>query len=174
MFKTILMMLTLWVGKPHEGQPGSGPTTVIFVNGAEQENGQLTPTGRDQAALLVSFLENESVNAVYSPYKPCLMQTVEPLAKSRGQKVTYFRDACFDDEEVMDHILWVMVEKNAGKTIVVCANPGSIEKMSKMLGIHGKSLKPNTGVFGEVLIVNILYKGEAVAQKLNMNFQKKV
>ncbi len=46
--------------------------------------------------------------------------------------------------------------------------------MSKMLGLAKKSLKPNTGAFGEVLIVNILYKGEAVAQKFNMNFQKKV
>ncbi|WP_341839511.1 hypothetical protein [Chitinophaga caseinilytica] len=173
MIKTILMTLVLGASPPDPG-PGRAPTTVIFVNCAEQEQGQLTATGRDQAGLLVNFLESEKISAVYAPFNPCLVETVKPLAASKGQEVTYFRDACDDDEPVMEHILDVMLEKNAGKTIVVCAKAGSIEKMSKMLGIKKNSLKPNTGAFGEVLIVNILYKGEAVAQKLNMNFQKKV
>lgn len=174
MITTLLMTLALWASPPDAGIPPRAATTVIFVNCAEQEQGRLTPAGNDQASLLVTFLENESINAVYAPYNACLVATVQPLARAQGKEVTYFRDACDDDPDAMEHILTVMMEKNAGKTIVVCAKAGSIEKMSKMLGIRKNSLKPNTGAFGEVLIVNVLYKGEAVAQKLNMNFQKKV
>ena len=74
----------------------------------------------------------------------------------------------------MRHILETMLERNDGKTIVVCAPSKSIKTMAKMLGIREKDLKYSSGVFNEVLIVNVLGFGEAVAQKLNMNFQKKV
>lgn len=174
MIATIFMTLALWAGTPDAGDIPRTTTTVIFVNCAEQDNGELTATGHDQANLLVRFLENEDIKAVYAPYRPCLVATVQPLARSKGQEVAYFYDASATDEDGMRHILAVMMTKNEGKTIVVCAPGSSIEKMSGMLGIKKKALKPNTGLFGEVLIVNVLYKGEAVAQKLNMNFQKKV
>lgn len=174
MMTTFLMTLALLAGTPAADNVPRATTTVIFVNCAEEDNGELTATGRDQANLLVRFLEHEEIKAIYAPYRSCLVATVQPLARSKGQEVAYFYDASATDEAGMRHILGVMMAKNEGKTIVVCAPGKSIEKMSGMLGIKKKSLKPNTGLFGEVLIVNVLYKGEAVAQKLNMNFQKKV
>ncbi len=198
MFKTIVLATMTWTvlsaGQPpgavhaagkeknvtlaDPGPPKPAPTAVIFVNSAEtQPKGEkmgLSFTGREQAGHLAKFLENEPVAAVYSPFNSCLVETVTPLAKTQGCKVEYYRDACHDNPEVMRHILETMLERNDGKTIVICAPSKSITAMAKMLGIREKELKYSRGVFNEVLIVNVLGFGEAVAQKLNMNFQKKV
>ncbi|MBO9154203.1 hypothetical protein ACFOTA_18455 [Chitinophaga sp. GCM10012297] len=196
MFKTIVLATTAWAvlsaGQPPgalpaglkthvdlhlEPGPKVSPTAIIFVNCAEMKQGAkpaLSIMGRAQAGHLVKFLENEPVAAIYSPYNQCLVETVAPLAESKGKKVEYYRDACEDNPEVMRHILETMLERNDGKTIVVCAPSKSIKTMAKMLGIREKDLKYSSGVFNEVLIVNVLGFGEAVAQKLNMNFQKKV
>ncbi|MGN7723910.1 hypothetical protein [Chitinophaga sp. 22620] len=198
MFKTIVLATMTWTvlsaGQPpgavnaagneknvNRADPGPqkpAPTAIIFVNCAEtQQRGEkeaLSITGREQAGHLARFLENEPVAAVYSPYNSCLVETVTPLARTKGCKVEYYRDACHDNPEVMLHILETMLERNDGKTIVVCAPSKSITAMAKMLGIREKELKYSKGVFNEVLIVNVLGFGEAVAQKLNMNFQKKV
>lgn len=158
--------------------PGAGATTVVFVNCAETASGDagpvLTATGREQAGQLALFLRDMTVEAVYSPFAGCLKQTVQPLAESKKTTVRYFRDASETDPAVMEHILKEMLKQHAGKTIVICAPPKSILKMAGMLGIREKELKPGMGLFEEVLIVNVFYPGEAVAQKLNMNFQKKV
>lgn len=191
MFKTIVLAATAWAmlsaGQPPGAAPSASipvalreasPTAVIFVNCAETRQTGDKPArsilGKAQAGHLVKFLENEPVSAVYSPYNACLEATVTPLALSKGRKVEYYRDACEDNPEVMRHILQTMLERNDGKTIVVCAPSKSIRSMAKMLGIREKDLKYSRGVFNEVLIVNVLGLGEAVAQKLNMNFQKKV
>ena len=159
-------------------RPGATPTAIIFVNCAETSQSAGKPAlsilGTAQVGHLVRFLENEPVSAVYSTYNACLEATVTPLAQSKGRKVEYYRDACEDNPEVMRHILQTMLERNDGKTIVVCAPSKSIRSMANMLGIREKDLKYSRGVFNEVLIVNVLGLGEAVAQKLNMNFQKKV
>lgn len=199
MIKTIVLATTAWAvlsaGQPPGALPAGknlsristglrqgpkpvvAPTAIIFVNCAEMKEGSkpaLSIVGREQAGHLVKFLENEPVSAIYSPYNACLVETVAPLAESKGKKVEYYRDACEDNPEVMRHILETMLERNDGKTIVVCAPSKSIKTMAKMLGIREKDLKYSRGVFNEVLIVNVLGFGEAVAQKLNMNFQKKV
>ncbi len=158
--------------------PGTGATTVVFVNCAETTAGEkglvLTGKGQEQAGQLARFLRDMPVEAVYSPYSGCLQQTVAPLAVSKNTTVRYFRDASEADPKVMDHILQEMIIRHTGKTIVICAPPKSILKMANLLGIREKELKPGLGLFEEVLIVNVFYAGEAVAQKLNMNFQKKV
>lgn len=158
--------------------PGRAATTVIFVNCAETRPGDddaLSIAGQEQAGQLASFLKDTEISAVYAPFKQCLIKTVEPLATSKQHRVQYFRDASSENlPEIMEHILKTMMEQNAGKTIVVCAPSKSILKMANMLGIREKDLKSSRGAFEEVLIVNVLDFGEAVAQKLNMNFQKKV
>lgn len=152
--------------------------TVIFVNCAETAADGAEPglslTGRQQSAHLAEFLKDMEIGAVFAPYSPCLIKTVEPLAQSKNHKVQFYRDATMDNMAAMEHILTTMMEANAGKTIVVCAPGKSIIKMAGILGIREKDLKSSRGVFDEVLIVNVLEIGSAVAQKLNMNFQKKV
>lgn len=158
--------------------PERAATTVIFVNCAETSSDGAEPglslTGRQQSAHLAEFLKDMEIGAVYSPYSPCLIKTVEPLAQSKKHQVQYYRDATLDNMAAMEHILTTMMEANDGKTIVVCAPGKSIIKMAGILGIREKDLKSSRGVFDEVLIVNVLEIGQAVAQKLNMNFQKKV
>lgn len=179
MLRTSFLLLLLWsaVCSMRTPTPGKAPTTVIFVNCAEITNGAepgLSLTGQQQSAHLVGFLKDMEIGAVYSPYSPCLIKTVEPLAQSKKCRVQYYRDATMDNMEAMEHILKTMMEQNDGKTIVVCAPGKSIIKMAGILGIREKDLKASRGVFDEVLIVNVLEIGQAVAQKLNMNFQKKV
>lgn len=178
MLRISLCLLMLWGIVCSMQPPGTAATTVVFVNCAETTPGEkgpvLTATGKEQAGQLARFLRDMPVEAVYSPYSGCLQQTVEPLAASKNTTVRYFRDACEANPEVMNHILQEMMIKHTGKTIVICAPSKSILKMAGMLGIRQKELKPGMGLFEEILIVNVFYAGEAVAQKLNMNFQKKV
>lgn len=178
MLRISLCLMMLWGIVCSMQPPGTGATTVVFVNCAETAAGTagpvLTAAGREQAAQLTLFLRDMPVSAVYTPYSSCLMQTVQPLADARDFKVQYFRDACENNPEVMEHILEEMMKRHKGKTIVICAPAQSILKMATMLGIREKELKPGMGLFEEVLIVNVFDVGEAVAQKLNMNFQKKV
>lgn len=134
----------------------------------------LSPTGRQQADALSAFLSDMEVAAVYVPFKKCLIETVQPLASTQRRKVEYFRDATTDAPDAMKHILDVMMEKYKGKTVVICAPAASVKIMAGMLGIKEKALKKGRGTFNEVLLVNVWWFGEAVAQKLNMNFQKKV
>jgi hypothetical protein len=178
MLRTSFLLLLIWSAVCSMRTPGKAPTTVIFVNCAETTgNGGeagLSLTGKQQSAHLAGFLKDMEIGAVYSPYSPCLIKTVEPLAQSKKCQVQYYRDATMDNMDAMEHILKTMMEANDGKTIVVCAPGKSIIKMAGILGIREKELKSNRGVFDEVLIVNVLEIGQAVAQKLNMNFQKKV
>lgn len=158
-------------------RPESSVTTFIFIHCAETEDGgdeMLSPTGRQQADALSAFLSDMEVAAVYAPFKKCLIETVQPLASTQQRKVEYFRDATTDAPDAMKHILDVMMEKYKGKTLVICAPAASVKIMAGMLGIREKALKKGRGTFNEVLLVNVWWFGEAVAQKLNMNFQKKV
>ncbi len=178
MLRISLCLMLLWGIVCSMQPPGGAATTVVFVNCAETVHGTagkvLTRNGHEQAGQLVQFLRDQPVEAVYTPFMGCLKQTVEPLAASKKTEVRYFRDASESDPAVMEHILSEMLKKHTGKTIVICAPPKSIFKMANLLGIKEKELKPGLGLFEELLIVNVFYEGEAVAQKLNMNFQKKV
>lgn len=158
-------------------RPESSITTFVFIHCAETADGgdkMLSSTGRQQADALSVFLSDMEVAAVYVPFKKCLIETVQPLASTQRRKVEYFRDATTEAPDAMKHILDVMMEKHKGKTVVICAPAASVKIMAGMLGIKEKALKTGRGTFNEVLLVNVWWFGEAVAQKLNMNFQKKV
>lgn len=68
-----------------------------------------------------------------------------------------------------------IVKQNKGKTIVICGNPENIPAMARTLGVKAKSVKAlyDKGS-GRFLIVEVHGNNNAVAQKLNMNIQKKV
>ncbi|MFD2887138.1 histidine phosphatase family protein [Chitinophaga cymbidii] len=189
MSKIILFLLLMWSaahagaathpGNTFQAGPGfpeSSITTFIFIHCAETTGNdeKLSATGHEQAGALTAFLSDMEVAAVYAPFKNCLVETVQPLASAQRRKVEYFRDATTEAPDAMKHILDVMMEKHKGKTIVICAPAASIKVMAGMLGIKEKALKTGRGTFNEVLLVNVWWFGEAVAQKLNMNFQKKV
>lgn len=179
MSRIILFLLLMWstAGAATKPKPVAASfTTVIFIHCAETESGdeKLSATGKEQAGALTAFLSDMEVAAVYAPFRNCLVETVQPLADAQKRKVEYFRDATTEAPDAMKHILDVIVEKHKGKTIVICAPAASIKVMAGMLGVREKELKAGKGTFNEVLLVNVLWQGEAVAQKLNMNFQKKV
>lgn len=185
MSRIILFLLMMWSATNTGAATISGPvaplharalTTVIFIHCAETDGGdeKLSATGKEQAGALTAFLSDMEVAAVYAPFRNCLVETVQPLADAQKRKVEYFRDATTEAPDAMQHILDVIMEKHKGKTIVICAPAASIRVMAGMLGVKEKELKTGRGTFNEVLLVNVLWQGEAVAQKLNMNFQKKV
>lgn len=185
MSRILLFLLLMWstadalpstvVQKPAGSVPReSSITAFFFIHCAETAGEALSPTGREQALALQAFLADTEVAAVYVPYRHCLIETVQPLASAKGRKVEYFRDATIEAPDAMKHILDVMMEKHKGKAVVICAPAESIKIMAGMLGIREKALRKGNGTFNEVLLVNVWWFGEAVAQKLNMNFQKKV
>lgn len=152
-------------------------TTVIFVNPAEViespvNDPGLSANGKEQAANLSTCLQTTEVAAIYTTYLNRAVQTVEALSKSKEVPLDYFRDT--DDPEMIKSIIEAMVKKYKGKTIVICGDAKNIPLMAKSLGIRTKNIKEvYDKTCGEALMVKV---GErtAVAQKLNMNFQKKV
>ncbi|MBO9730950.1 MAG: histidine phosphatase family protein [Chitinophaga sp.] len=153
-------------------------TTIIFVNAAEMESSPstdpgLSPSGTEQANQLVSSLEGTSINAIYTTFINRAIQTVTPLAKARQQQLDYFR--LNGDPELTTSIVKDMIKKNSGKTIVICSDPENIAAMIRQVGVKGKDVKTlyDKGS-GQVLVVKRSSNNTAVAQKLNMNIQKKV
>ncbi|HEY9259133.1 histidine phosphatase family protein [Chitinophaga sp.] len=153
-------------------------TTIIFVNAAEMESSPssdpgLSPSGEEQASQLATSLAGTDINAIYTTFINRAVQTVTPLAKSRQQQLDYFR--LNGDPELTSSIMKDMIRKNSGKTIVICSDPENITAMIRQAGVKGKDVKTlyDKGC-GQVLVVKRSGNNTAVAQKLNMNIQKKV
>ncbi|MBS0031940.1 histidine phosphatase family protein [Chitinophaga sp. 22321] len=153
-------------------------TTIIFVNAAEMETSPsadpgLSTTGQEQATQLVSSLQGVDINAIYTTFLNRAVQTVTPLAQSHQQKLDYFR--LNGDPELTSSIVKDMIKKNSGKTIVICSDPENITALIRQAGVRGKDVKTlyDRGC-AQVLVVKRTGNSTPVAQKLNMNIQKKV
>lgn len=179
MFKTAILCVLLAGGMSIPAVTAAQePTTFIFVNPAEQDSSPsadpgLSETGRGQAAMLIDYLQDQHVEAVYASYTNCAMQTVRPLTESLRQQLMHFKDT--DDIPLMENTLQAMIKKHKGKTIVICGNPKNIRLMALSLGIKGKNLKTlYNSACGEGLVIKVTEGGTAVAQKLEWNSRKKV
>ncbi|MET6997431.1 histidine phosphatase family protein [Chitinophaga defluvii] len=176
MLKTTLFSVLLAAGmQAFAAEPEV--TTVIFVNPAEVIESPVTDpglsaNGKEQAVNLSTSLQSTAVAAIYTTYLNRAVQTVEALSKSKQVPLDYFRDT--DDPEMIKSIIAAMVKKYKGKTIVICGDARNIPVMAKSLGIKTKDIKEvYDKTCGEALMVKVGDR-TAVAQKLNMNFQKKV
>jgi phosphohistidine phosphatase SixA len=176
MLKTALLSAILVAGT-HVFAAEPEVTTIIFVNPAEViespvNDPGLSDKGKAQAADLSASLQGTEVAAIYTTYLNRAVQTMEILSKTKDVKLDYFRDT--DDPEMIKTVLDAMVKKHKGKTIVICGDVKNIPLMAKSLGIRTKNIKEVfDGRCGEALIIKVSNRA-AVAQKLNMNFQKKV
>lgn len=157
----------------------AGPeTTIIFVNPAESETSPvpdpgLSAGGREQAAALQNALAGTAVSVIYSTYSNCAVQTVEPLAKERGMELNYYRAT--EDAGILQSVMEDILKKHKGKTVVVCAPPRVIPVMARFAGIRPRDMKGSYDKGnGRGWVVKIPDQGQAIAQKLNMNIQKKV
>ncbi|SEW50248.1 histidine phosphatase family protein [Chitinophaga arvensicola] len=153
-------------------------TTIIFVNAAEMESSPsadpgLSPGGQEQATQLASSLEGTEIAAIYTTFLNRAVQTVTPLSKAHDQKLDYFR--INGDPDQTSSTFKDMIKKNKGKTFVICSDPENITAMLQHAGVRGKVMKTlyDKGC-GQVLVVKYNGTNTAVAQKLNMNIQKKV
>ncbi|PSL43772.1 histidine phosphatase superfamily protein (branch 1) [Chitinophaga niastensis] len=153
-------------------------TTIIFVNAAEVETSPsadpgLSVAGLEQANQLTTSLADVDIATIYTTYANRAVQTVTPLSKARQRGLDYFR--INDDPELMNSVMKDMLKRNKGKTIVICSDPENIPAMVRHLGVRGKDVKTlyDKGC-GQVLVVKVSGNNTAVAQKLNMNIQKKV
>jgi hypothetical protein len=153
-------------------------TTIIFVNPAEAEvspvqDPGLSSHGREQAAGLQHALAGTEVKAVYSTYLNSAIQTIEPLAKERNLKISYYRAT--ENPDIIQSVVAAILKRHKGETVVVCALPQLVPVMARLAGIRPKDVKTlYDGRHGQGLVVKITDQGQAVAQKLNMNSQKKV
>ncbi|MDR6567592.1 Broad specificity phosphatase PhoE [Chitinophaga ginsengisegetis] len=177
MLKAVLMATLLATGTPVSAAEPE-VTTLIFVNAAEMESSPsadpgLSATGLEQATQLASSLEGTEISAIYTTYLNRAVQTVTPLSKAHQQQLDYFR--LNGDPEQTTATLKDMIKKNKGKTIVICSVPENITAMLQHAGVKGKIMKTlyDKGS-GQVLVVKHSGNNTAVAQKLNMNIQKKV
>lgn len=177
MLKAVLMATLLATGTPASATEPE-VTTLIFVNAAEVESSPsadpgLSAAGQEQASQLASSLEGMDISAIYTTYLNRSVQTVTPLSKAHQQELGYFR-LNGDPDQTMA-VIKDMIKKNKGKTIVICSVPENITAMLQHAGIRGKTMKTlyDKGC-GQVLVVKHSGSGAAVAQKLNMNIQKKV
>jgi hypothetical protein len=177
MLKAVLMAALLAAGTQ---APAADPvtTTLIFVNAAEMEASPspdpgLSAAGMQQANLLAASLAETDIGTIYTTYVNRAVQTVTPLAKAHHQQLDYFR--LNGDPELTTSIIKDMIRRNKGKTIVICSDPENIPAMMRSAGVRGKAVKTlyDKGC-GQVLMVKLNSGSGAVAQKLNMNIQKKV
>jgi bisphosphoglycerate-dependent phosphoglycerate mutase len=175
--KTAIMATLLATGL-QSFATGPEVTTVIFVNAAEVESSPsadpgLSATGQEQANQLSVSLADIDIATIYTTYANRAIQTVTPLSKARQRELDFFR--INDDPELMNSVMKDMLKLNKGKTIVICSDPENIPAMVRHLGVKGKDVKTlyDKGC-GQVLVVKVSGNNTAVAQKLNMNIQKKV
>lgn len=177
MLKTLFMATLLATGtQVFASEPEV--TTIIFVNAAEVETSPsadpgLSASGQEQAGQLVTSLQGTDISAIYTTFLNRAVQTVTPLATAHQQKLDYFR--LNGDPELTSSVIKDMIKKNSGKTIVICSDPENITAMIRQAGVRGKDVKTlyDKGC-GQVLVVKRSGNSPAVAQKLNMNIQKKV
>lgn len=172
------MMAVLLVAGTLAAKADPEETTVIFVNSADVEttvsaDPGLSEEGKEQANQLVTSLEGTEVAAIYTVYANRSVATVKPLAENRQQQLAYFR--LNGDQELTSTVFKDMIKRNKGKTIVICADPEHIDAMMKETGLKVKEAKAlHDKGCGQALIVKVNKGKPAVAQKLNMNIQKKV
>ncbi|CAL1518063.1 histidine phosphatase family protein [Chitinophaga sp. MM2321] len=157
---------------------GPDVTTIIFVNPAEVENSPsadpgLSTAGLEQADQLAASLQSEDIAAIYTTYVNSAVQTVTPLSRTKQCSLDYYRIT--NDPELVESVLKDMIKKNKGKTIVICGDPENIPAMARHLGVKGKEVKTlyDKGC-GRFMVVKVNGNNATVAQKLNMNIQKKV
>ncbi|MFY0255784.1 histidine phosphatase family protein [Chitinophaga sp. 30R24] len=177
MLKTLVMATLLATGMQATATDPE-VTTLIFVNAAEMESSPsddpgLSSIGQQQAEQLAMLLEGMEIAAIYTAYQNRSVATVTPLAKAHQQKLDYYREN--GDQELTANTIRDMIKKNKGKTIVICGDPENIPAMIRQTGVKGKDMKTlyDKGC-GQILVVKHNGSSAAVAQKLNMNIQKKV
>ncbi|RFS19543.1 hypothetical protein DVR12_23215 [Chitinophaga silvatica] len=177
MLKT-LMMAVLFAAGTLVAKADPEETTIIFVNSAETESSPssdpgLSTNGQDQAKSLVDVLEGMEIANIYTTYANRSVATVTPLAEHRKQKLEYFR--LNGDQELTASILKDMINRNKGKTIVICSDPELVASLIREAGVKGKDAKSlHDKGCGKALLVKVNKGKPAVAQTLNMNSQKKV
>ena len=134
------------------------PTMVYLVRHAEKVDASrdpdLSPQGVTRSEALKTFLEKVSFDTVYATQFKRTQQTVQPLAKARGMKVTT-HDAR-DSKGFAD-----MVRGMPGKTVIAAGHSNTVPAIIAALG--GPKLTIDDKDYDNLFLV-VLVDGKAWVQ----------
>jgi broad specificity phosphatase PhoE len=139
---------------------GQQITTFILIRHAEKlaEGGNdpfLSPEGNARAKRLQALLEKTELDAIYTtPYKRT-RGTVEPVAHAKGLIIREY-------EPQKPTAIEEMLHTHAGKTILVSGHSNTIPEIANWLTGSEKFTTFNEDDYGNVMVVCVLTKGQAV------------
>ena len=117
------------------------------------------------------WLDGPDISAIHFP-EPCGGSCYH-AGQTRMKPLDYFK--LTDDPGQAAGVFNDLIKRNKGKTIVMGSDPGNITAMIYHTGLRGKGIKTLYGKgCGQVLVIKQSGNNAPVAQKLNMNIQKKV
>lgn len=135
----------------------AGITRFILLRHCEKgsgENPNLTTRGKARAKSLVSSLNGDQIDAIYStPFKRT-QETVQPLASQRKLQVQVVEER--DERKLMAKLL----ADNKGKSVVVASHVNVIPDLVSTLGIPD-AVRMDEDDYGDMFIVDIDQAGKA-------------
>lgn len=135
-------------------------TTVILIRHADRnDHGKLTPKGKKRAEALVNAVAPMNISAIYSPDLERNLDTVRPLARHLGIKITLTsRVSIFAVDAIAEEIL----NKYSGKTVLWVGNvTGNLQALYRRLG--GKGRGPLE--YGQISVLTISDQGEVLEKQ---------
>ena len=132
-------------------RPGT-TTTVIMIRHADRTPSglELTQRGQKNAQALVAAIGDMKIDAIYSPDLVRNLDTVRPLAKHLGIKIT-----TVSDEPTTDDVVLTFIEEHSGQTVLWVGNTSNLPGIYHLLG--GKGASPVK--YGDLFILTVPDKG---------------
>ena len=133
-------------------------TTVIMIRHADRTamGGQLTERGKKNAHRLIKEIGAMNITAIYSPDLVRNLDTVQPLAKHLGIRITKVQD----DPDEQDIVIDIM-GKHSGKTVLWVGNTTNLSGIYTLLGGTGESPVR----YGDLFIIKVPDKGKSQIEK---------
>jgi 2,3-bisphosphoglycerate-dependent phosphoglycerate mutase len=135
----------------------AGVTRFILLRHCEKGSGEdpdLTNRGKTRAKALVSVLEHDQIDAIYStPFKRT-QETVKPLATQRKLPVVVVEER--DEKKLVAKLM----HDHKGKSVVVASHVNVIPDIVQTLGVP-EALRMNEDDYGDMFIVDIDNAGRA-------------
>lgn len=132
--------------------PSGTTTTVILLRHAERYGLDLIKEGRARAAALPAAVARYNIAAIYSPDLIRNLDTVRPLSKQRGLKITVID---------VKNVARRLVHENPGKTVMWVGNSTNLHDIYESLG--GADRAPVT--YGELFILEVPATGKTKVTK---------
>lgn len=120
-------------GFERQSHEKSNVTIAYIVRHAEKvdesSNADLSDVGIDRAKVLQWVLRDVSFDAIYSTNAPRTKNTVQPIATSRGMKITSYHPR-------PGSLAKTIKQKSSGKTILISGHSNTIPQLLGELGVE--------------------------------------